>query len=81
MEEKLFGLSIDKDYFEVVKRDERYYYRYDAGAHQSVWREDEITAAEAERVASGRAASYEVLLALQRRLGVDAYKSNWEPPS
>ena len=79
MEEKLFGLTIEKDYLEVVKRDGRYYVRYDAGSHQPIWREDEISADEAEKIGSGRSAEQDVLIALQKRLGVDAYKSNWTP--
>lgn len=79
MEEKLFGLTLKKDSFEVIKREGRYYVRYDAGSHQPIWREDEITAEEAQRIGSGQSGEYEVLLDLQRRLGAEAYKSNWIP--
>jgi hypothetical protein len=44
------------------------------------WREDEITEDEAKKIASGRAGEYEVIIGLQRRLGLDAYHSNWIPP-
>lgn len=80
MEEKLFGLELQRDCLEVVKRDGRYYVRYDAGAQQMAWREDEITEKVAQEIASGRAGEYEVIIGLQRRLGPDAYKSNWTPP-
>lgn len=80
MEEKLFGLELQRDCMEVVKRDGRHYVRYDAGAQQMVWREDEITEDEAKKIASGRAGEYEVIIGLQKRLGLDAYKSNWTPP-
>ncbi|MDB5874631.1 MAG: hypothetical protein JWQ07_4073 [Ramlibacter sp.] len=81
MEEKLFGLTLQNDYFEVVKREDHYYVRYDAGSHQPIWREDEITAEDAQKIASGKVGEYQVLLALQKRLGPDAYKSNWTPTS
>lgn len=80
MEEKLFGLELQQDCLEVVKRDGRFYVRYDAGAQQMVWREDEVTEAEATKIASGRAGEYEVIISIQKRLGSDAYKSNWTPP-
>lgn len=31
---------------EVVRREDRYFVRYDAGAHVTVWREDEISVQE-----------------------------------
>jgi hypothetical protein len=81
MEEKLFGLELKRDCLEVVKRDGRFYVRYDADSQQMVWREDEITQDEATKIGSGRAGEYEVMIALQRRLGLDAYKPNWIPPT
>jgi hypothetical protein len=81
MEEKQFGLELQRDCLEVVKRDGRYYVRYDAGSQQMVWREDEITEDEAKKIASGRTGEYEVIIGLQRRLGLDAYTSNWTPPA
>jgi len=81
METKLFGLDWDKDALEVVERDGRFFMRYDASAHATVWREDEITAEDAQKIASGRGGTYEVIIALQRRLGLAAYESNWSPPS
>lgn len=65
---------------QVVSRDGKYFVRYDAGSLQEVWREDEISEEELQRLKSGRQGLYEVILGLQRRLGPDAYKSNWTPP-
>ncbi len=75
-------LSLEEDGIEIVKRDNRYYVRYDAGAHQVCWREDEISEEEAEKVKSGKAVEYDVIIELQRRLiasGIDPYVSNWSP--
>jgi hypothetical protein len=80
-EEKLFGLELKTDYMEVVRRQGRYFVRYDAGAHQPVWREDEINEQDAVTIGSGGPGEYDVLLRLQRRLGLQAYTSNWQPPS
>lgn len=81
VEEKLFGLELDTDYLEVVRRGNRYFVRYDAGAHQMAWREDEITEQDAMRVGSGKVGEYDVIARLQRRLGLDANTSNWTPPA
>lgn len=80
-EEKLFGLELRKDYLEVVRRGGRFFVRYDAGAHQMAWREDEISEQEAMSIGSGRAGEYDVIVRLQRRLGLDANTSNWLPPT
>lgn len=80
MEEKLFGFELRRDSLEVVRRDGRYYVRYDAGGQQMAWREDEISEEEANRIASGRSGEYEVIVGIQRRLGPEAYRSNWTPP-
>lgn len=80
MEAKLLGLELQRDCLEVIKRGDRYYVRYDAGAQQMIWREDEVTEDEVKKIAEGRAGEYEVIARLQKRLGADAYKSNWMPP-
>ena len=80
MEEKLFELNLDKDCLEIVLRDGQYFVRYDAGSQQVVWREDQISEAEAFKINSSKTGENEVLVNLQRRLGLDAYISNWTPP-
>jgi hypothetical protein len=53
--------------------------RYDAGSHQIVMREDEITEKEALQIMKGPAEAAQVLFALQKRLsqmGSNPYKSN-----
>lgn len=80
-EEKLFGLELATDCLEVVRRGDRYFVRYDAGAHQMAWREDEISEPDAKRVGSGKVGEYDVITRLQRRLGLDANISNWTPPA
>ena len=81
MESVIFGVSEERG-LEVIERAGRYFVRYDAGAHQVAWREDEISAADLALVASGREGATQMLFALQRRLetsGVDPYRSNWSP--
>ncbi|MGO4391285.1 hypothetical protein AB4Z46_08020 [Variovorax sp. M-6] len=80
-EEKLFGLELRKDYLEVIRRGDRFFVRYDAGAQQMAWREDEISEQEAMSIGSGRAGEYDVIVCLQRRLRLDANTSNWLPPT
>ena len=80
MEEKLFNLHLSTDNLEVVLRNGDYFVRYDAGSQQMVWREDKISAEEALKIESGKTGEYEVIMNLQRRLGLDAYISNWTPP-
>jgi hypothetical protein len=79
MEERVYG-NVQDEGLEVVKRDERFFVRYDAGAHQMIWREDELTVEEFNRLTQGKAQEHSVLLELQRRLGFDAYVQNWRPP-
>lgn len=81
MENRVFG-NVSEEGLEVVEREARYYVRYDAGAHQIAWREDEISAEEFAQLKSGRAGEYQIIIALQRRLqlqGINPYKQNWEP--
>lgn len=79
VEEKLFGLELSTDGLELVRRGGHYFVRYDAGAHQTAWREDEISEQDAMSIGAGRAGEYEVIIRLQRRLGLDANTSNWVP--
>ena len=55
---------------------------YDAGAHQVVWRKDEIAKQEAELAITGQDGAVAVLFALQKRLtdaGINPYISNYKP--
>jgi hypothetical protein len=79
VEEKLFGLDLRTDGIEILLRDGRYFVRYDAGAHQVAWRQDQVTEQEAKKIQSGSRGVSEVLSDLQHRLGLDAFKSNWNP--
>ena len=81
MERLVFG-NVREEGLEVVEREKRLFVRYDAGAHQAAWREDEISQAEFDHLCSGRAGEYETIIALQRRLssrGEDPYAPNWAP--
>jgi len=78
-EEKLFGLSLDKDYIEVVTREGRFFVRHDVDSVKRTWREDEITRAEVDKIGTGIVGEYQVMFALRRRLGAEAFKSNWGP--
>jgi hypothetical protein len=80
IEEKLFELDVNRDGLEVVRRGDRFFVRYDAGSQIPVWREDEIDEADAQRIARGRAGENQVIVDLQRRLGPQAYLSNWTGP-
>jgi hypothetical protein len=74
--------NLSSEGLEVVSRDGRYFVRYDAGAHQEVWREDEIQAAELAAIQSGPESRYWAIISLQKRLiaaGIDPYVSNWWP--
>jgi hypothetical protein len=67
---------------EVVVRDGRYFVRYDAGAHQVVWREDELTESELESIKLGGSMQMQAMFHLQRRLeqcGINPYLQNWAP--
>ncbi len=81
MENRVFG-NLSQEGLEVVERETRFFVRYDAGAHQTAWREDEISAEEFALLKSGKSAEYQTIITLQRRLqslGIDPYKQNWEP--
>lgn len=65
----------------ISERDGRFFARYDAGAHNVVLRQDEITAEEARLAARGVKEAEQMLRALQQRLiaaGVDPYVSNFD---
>jgi hypothetical protein len=82
-ERRVFG-NLAQVGLEVVERDGRHFLRYDAGAHQIAWREDEITAQELALLQHDRAAEQQVILQLQQRLqraGIDPYRQNWTPNS
>ncbi len=67
---------------EVVERQGRLFVRYDAGAHQVAWREDEIGDMEFEGIAGAKDRRNETMFAIQKRLegsGTDPYRSNWTP--
>ena len=83
MEKIVFG-NLKDGGIEVVERDGRYFVRYDAGSHQMVWREDEISSEELVEIRSGKAGEYRTLLAMQKRLtnnGEDPHVQNWTPPT
>jgi hypothetical protein len=68
----------------IDREGHRFWIRYDAGNHQVVLREDEISGAEAREALTGDDALTRVLFRLQKRLteaGIDAYVSNIEPTS
>lgn len=69
----------DADGLVVSKLGEKFYIRYDVGAHQIIMREDEISEEEARRVMIGPAEAAKVLFELQEKLtrsGIDPYVSN-----
>ncbi|WP_457447980.1 hypothetical protein [Roseateles sp. P5_E4] len=81
METRVYG-DLNAEGLEVVCRAERYFVRYDAGAHQMAWREDEITLDEFNRLRVNRTEEYEVIIELQRRIrsqGNDPNCQNWVP--
>ena len=65
---------------EVIRRDGRYFVRYDAGTHQVAWREDELTEEEFGRLRLGQQDEHAVLLGVQQRAlanGGNPYRQNW----
>lgn len=81
MEEVVFG-SLESVGLEIVSREGLYFVRYDAGAHNVAWREDEISELEVASIRSGIPAEHETILGLQKRLeaiGVNPYEQNWVP--
>jgi hypothetical protein len=81
MENRIFG-NLLQEGLEVVEREARYFVRYDAGSHNTAWREDEISDEELALLKCGKSGEYQTIIALQRRLqliGLDPYKQNWVP--
>ena len=75
MNEKLFKFGD----LEIWKREDRFYIRYDAGAHQVVMREDEISGEEALLASRSKENATKLLWTLQKRLidqGMNPYVSN-----
>lgn len=75
MDRKIFQFSD----VEIWARGDRFFVRYDAGAHQVAMREDEISEQEAKNASVSADAAMKMLFILQRRLidaGVDPYISN-----
>jgi hypothetical protein len=52
---------------DIIKRDNRFFVRYDAGEIASQMREEEISEDEVAKVRSGEQGAYEVLLECQKR--------------
>lgn len=76
MTEKLLFELAD---MQIWQRGERYFVRYDAGTHQIVMREDEISEAEAEEAMKSSVSAVKMLQELQKKLinqGIDPYASN-----
>ncbi len=62
----------------IIKRGNRFFAHYDAGAHQVVMREDEISKEDAEYACRGSEMAQAMLFRLQKRLidaGIDPYVS------
>lgn len=81
IEKRVFG-DLYQEGLEIVERNRQYFVRYDAGAHQVAWREDEITFEEFSLLKINQSFEHQIILALQKRLqlqGVNPYESNWEP--
>lgn len=73
------GCIYSGDGIEIRRLLDRYFIRYDAGAHQIELREDEIMLDEAEEAMASPAGASNVLIRLQKRLlaiGSDPYRSN-----
>jgi hypothetical protein len=69
----------DDDGIEIFKEANRFFIRYDAGAHAIVIRLDEISQEDAVLAMQGPGGATQVLFSLQQRLlaeGVDPYKTN-----
>jgi len=81
MEKVLYG-EISQGSIQIVDRNSKLYIRYDAGAHQISWREDEITHQDFTQIVKSETNIESVLLKVQNRListGVKPYISNWNP--
>jgi hypothetical protein len=81
MDVVVYGNLMDHG-IEVVRRGNRLFVRYDAGAHVIAWREDEITEFEYMAIAGGGDSEQKTMFQVQRRLeqsGVNPYIQNWKP--
>ncbi len=79
MEKSVYG-NLQSEGLEVVARDGRHFVRYDAGAHQAAWREDELTELELASIKLGGSVQQQAMFDLQRRLeqsGINPYLQNW----
>jgi hypothetical protein len=82
MQVKIIYGEVGQGSVQVVEYESKYFIRYDAGAHQVVWREDEISKEEAESISQNEVMAEQVLVSLQNRLlvaGINPYISNWKP--
>ncbi|MGF1868243.1 hypothetical protein L4D15_23850 [Enterovibrio norvegicus] len=81
MEKVIYGF-VSQGSIEIVERNSKFYVRYDAGAHQVTWREDEITDEEVQTIIQNESAIPGVLISVQMRLknqGIKHLTSNWCP--
>ncbi|MBF0197350.1 MAG: hypothetical protein HQL32_06550 [Planctomycetes bacterium] len=81
MSEVIYG-NLEREGLELVERGTKYFVRYDAGAHQVAWREDELSSEEAKKLQLGKPEEYEVIIALQARIeatGLNPNIQNWSP--
>jgi hypothetical protein len=77
----IFG-NFDEGGIEVIERKNKLYVHYDAGAHQIVFRKDEITLSEFDQIELNVESQQEVMFAIQARLdesGINPYIQNWQP--
>lgn len=75
MKENIYELAD----LEIWECNGRFFARYDAGAHQIVMREDEISEDDAQQAMKDPKEASNMLLSLQKRLienGIDPYVSN-----
>ncbi|TPG72824.1 hypothetical protein [Pseudomonas mandelii] len=75
MDKLIFQLSD----MEIWARGDRFFVRYDAGSHQIVMREDEISEQDVQEALLSNESAMKMLFALQKRLiqaGIDPYVSN-----
>jgi len=73
------NIIYDDDGLIFIKRDSRFYLRYEVGSHQVGLREDEISKNEVDLIMKSPEDATKVLFSLQKRLedsGVKTYKSN-----
>lgn len=67
---------------QIVQRGDRFFIRYYTGAHQVIWREDEIPEQDVIAIQTDEANIEPILFGIQSRLlksGIKPYISNWSP--